>query len=38
MLAEFVAGSGFDGLPPLPKEVRNAVRSARALPLVVEYE
>ena len=38
MLAEFVARTGFDGTPPLPKEVRNAVRAARALPAVVEYE
>lgn len=37
MLADFVARSGFEGLAPLPKEVRSTVRAARALPPAVEY-
>jgi hypothetical protein len=37
MLAGWVAGSGFDGVAPLPKEVRNAVDAARRLPRRVEY-
>jgi hypothetical protein len=37
MLAEFVARTGFEGIAPLPKEVRNAVEAARRLPRRVEY-
>lgn len=38
MLVDFVARTGFDGIAPLPKEVRNAIATARKLPRVVEYE
>jgi hypothetical protein len=38
MLAEFVKRTGFDGIAPLPKEVRNAVKLAKALPRIVQYE
>lgn len=38
MLAEWVARTGFDGIAPLPKEVRNGIAAARRLPKVVEYE
>jgi len=37
MLAGWVTGTGFDGIAPLPKEVRNAVETARRLPRRVEY-
>jgi hypothetical protein len=37
MLVAFVERSGFDGIPPLPKELRNAVETARKLPKAVEY-
>jgi predicted flap endonuclease-1-like 5' DNA nuclease len=37
MLVDFVARTGFDGIAPLPKEVRNAVATARNLPRVVEH-
>ena len=36
-LAAFVERTGFDGIPPLPKEARNTVAAARALPRLVEY-
>jgi len=36
-LAALVEGTGFDGIPPLPKEARNTVAAARALPRLVEY-
>jgi hypothetical protein len=35
MLADFVARTGFDGIAPLPKEVRNAVANAGRLPKLV---
>ena len=38
MLKDFVEQSGFDGIAPLPKEVEHAVKTARKLPLVVDYE
>lgn len=38
MLVDFVARSGFPGIAPLPKEVRNAVARAREIPKLVEYE
>ena len=37
MLVEFVARSGFDGIAPLPKELRSTVAAARQLPEVVQY-
>jgi len=37
MLAEFVERTGFDGIPPLPKEARSAVSLAKHLPRVVQY-
>jgi hypothetical protein len=37
MLVEFVECSGFDGIPPLPKEISNAIQTARLLPQVVRY-
>ena len=36
-LADFVKQSGFDGLPPLPKEVAFTVDTARCLETVVEF-
>jgi hypothetical protein len=35
-LAAFVERTGFDGIPPLPKEVSSTVANARKLPKVVE--
>jgi hypothetical protein len=37
LTAEFVARTGFDGIAPLPKEVRSTIASARKLPKIVEY-
>lgn len=37
MLVEFVARTGFDGIAPLPKELRNTIAAARQLPEVVQY-
>jgi hypothetical protein len=37
MTTEFVEHTGFDGIAPLPKEVRNAVTTARKLPKLVEW-
>jgi predicted flap endonuclease-1-like 5' DNA nuclease len=37
ILGEYVDKSGFDGLAPLPKEVKHAVATARKLPQIVEY-
>jgi hypothetical protein len=37
ILVEFVEQTGFEGLPPWPKEVAFSVRVARELPRVVEY-
>ena len=37
MLIDFVAQTGFDGIPPLAKEVRSAVAKARKLPKIIEY-
>jgi len=36
MLADFVERTGFEGTPPLPKEVSSTIENARALPKVVE--
>jgi hypothetical protein len=38
MLVEFVERSGFEGIAPLPKEIRNGIETARKLPDVVVYE
>lgn len=37
MLTEFVEQTNFDGIPPLPKELANAIAKARELPKVVQY-
>ena len=37
-LEHFVQETGFNGIPPLPKEVRNAVRVSRNLDKIVQYE
>ena len=37
MLVEFVKRTGFDGIAPLPKELRNAITHARQLPDAVQY-
>ena len=37
MLVEWVERTGFDGIAPLPKELRNLVRTARSIDTVVEY-
>jgi hypothetical protein len=37
MLKEFVSRTQFDGIAPLPKEVRNLVENARSLPKLVHY-
>ena len=37
MFLEFIEKSGFEGIAPLPKEVLNAVESAKKLPKIVEY-
>jgi hypothetical protein len=38
MLEDFVQRTGFAGLPPLPKEVRNAVSRAREIEKLVRYD
>ncbi|MBZ0316288.1 MAG: DUF4332 domain-containing protein [Anaerolineae bacterium] len=38
MLIDFVARTGFEGIPPLPKELRNTISAAKGLPKVVEYD
>jgi predicted flap endonuclease-1-like 5' DNA nuclease len=38
MLVDYVERTGFDGIPPTPKEAKNAVTTARNLPKVIEYE
>jgi hypothetical protein len=35
---EYIRQSGFDGMPPLPAEVKFSVEKARRLPRVVEYD
>lgn len=37
-LLDFVAQTGFDGIAPLPKELRNAIADAEKLPRVVIYK
>jgi len=34
----FVERTGFDGIAPLPAEARHSIKTARALPRVVEYD
>ena len=36
MVTEYVERTGFDGIPPLPKEVSSTIANARKLPKVVE--
>ena len=36
MVTEFALRTGFDGIPPLPKEVSSTVANAQKLPKVVE--
>ena len=36
MMSRFVERTGFDGIPPLPKEVSSTIANARKLPIVVE--
>jgi len=38
MLIDWVKTTGFDGIAPQPKEVRNLVNNAKTLPLLVQYE
>lgn len=38
MLVAWVERTGFDGIAPLPKELRNAVEKARTLPKIVDYD
>ena len=38
MLVQFVERTGFDGIAPLPKEIRNTVATAGTLPRAVEYD
>nr|MBN2278747.1 DUF4332 domain-containing protein [candidate division Zixibacteria bacterium] len=37
MLIDFVKKTGFNGIAPLPKELKNAIEKARQLPKVVQY-
>jgi hypothetical protein len=37
MLTEYVEQTGFEGIPPLPKEVSSTIANAMKLPKVVEY-
>jgi hypothetical protein len=37
MVTKYVERTGFDGIPPLPKEVSSTIANARKLPKVVEY-
>jgi hypothetical protein len=37
-LAAFVQRTGFEGIPPLPKELENTVRRAKELEKIVEFE
>jgi hypothetical protein len=38
MLVSFVKRTGFDGIAPLPKELRSAVETARRVKRIVEYD
>jgi hypothetical protein len=35
LTAEFVEQTGFDGIPPLPKEVSSTIANAQKLPIVI---
>lgn len=35
--SKFINDTGFDGIPPLPAEVRHGIMKAKALPKVVDY-
>lgn len=37
MVTKYVERTGFDGIPPLPKEVSSTIANARMLPKVVEF-
>ena len=37
MMIEFVERTGFDGIAPLPKEVKSTIETAQKLPKLVEY-
>ena len=37
MVTKYVEQSGFDGIPPLPKEVSSTIANAQKLPKVVEF-
>jgi hypothetical protein len=37
MLVQWVEDTGFDGIAPLPKEIRNAIATARELPPMIQY-
>ncbi|MBN1267601.1 MAG: DUF4332 domain-containing protein [Anaerolineales bacterium] len=37
MLIGFVERTGFDGIAPLPREIRNAIETARKLPVRIHY-
>lgn len=37
MVTKYVERTGFDGIPPLPKEVSSTIVNARKLPKVVEH-
>ena len=36
MVADYVQRTGFEGLPPLPKEVSSTIANARNLPILIE--
>jgi predicted DNA-binding protein YlxM (UPF0122 family) len=38
MLVSYVKRSGFDGIAPLPKELKNAVETARRIKRIIEYD
>ncbi|MCA9947191.1 MAG: DUF4332 domain-containing protein, partial [Anaerolineales bacterium] len=37
MLVKFVEATNFDGIAPLPKELRNAIAKAHKLPKIISY-
>ena len=37
MVTKYVERTGFDGIPPLPKEVSSTITNAQKLPKVVEF-
>jgi hypothetical protein len=37
MVTKYVERTGFDGLPPLPKEVSSTIANAQKLPKIVEF-